>query len=249
MSDTIGLIVAMKMEGRPLLRLLGPGRRHRISGFPARLFSLPDAECVLVESGMGIQRATAAARALVKAFMPRALISFGIAGAVEKELRIGDVIVAVQVAAFGKDGTSPALNLDPISVPAREAVQRVLETRGARLYTGTAMTTPGAQPTRVQLQAWAHPVLEMETMGIARVARENGTPLLSIRSISDNPDEPIPFALEDFIDAHDNFKSASMAIEILRHPAILGRLIRFGRNGKRAAENAAAAVAAILERS
>jgi adenosylhomocysteine nucleosidase len=237
----------MAMEARPPLRLFAPAKRYPLRGYRAYRFELSAADCILVVSGMGIERAAAAARALLRAAAPRYLVSFGIAGAVENDVHIGDVIVASQVSLFAQGNLGQGYSLASLSEPARQAVQRALENRGARVYTGTAITTQGPQPTPMQLAGYAHPMLEMETAGIARAAREHGTPLLSIRSISDTPDEPIPMPMEELVDAESNLRFASIARACLRNPAMLPRLIRVARNGKRAAENAAVAIAAILE--
>ena len=247
MADTIGIVVAMAMEARPLLRLLGRGRPYPLPGFRARRIAVAGVDCILVESGMGIEKANAAARALLAAATPRYLLSYGIAGAVEKELRIGDAILPAHVALLDQGTTGPGLALSRLSAAARAAAQRALDTRCAHLFDGTVITTRGPQPTAQELARWPHPVLEMETTGFARAAQEHGTPLLSIRTVSDNPDEPIPLRIETFIDSSGSFRPGRMIAAILRHPGVLGKLIRVGRNGKRAAESAAAAVAAVLQ--
>ena len=56
---------------------------------------------MLVTSGMGMRRASEAARELIKTNAPCLLISFGIAGAVEADLEIGDVVVAEAVLRAG----------------------------------------------------------------------------------------------------------------------------------------------------
>ena len=56
-----------------------------------------------------------------------------------------------------------------------------------------------------------HPILEMETAGIAQVAAENGIPLLSIRAISDGPRAPIPFNLGEMMDEDANLRAGRTA--------------------------------------
>ncbi len=247
MAVTVGLIAAMHMEARPVLRLLGRGRPFPLPGYRARLLTVAGVDCILVESGIGIEKAYAAARALLAAAAPRYLLSYGVAGAVEKEVGIGDAIVPSQVTLLDRGATGPGLRLAALSAKARAAVKRALETRGAHLFDGTAITTRGPQPTTRELVGWQHPVLDMETAGFGRAAQEHGTPLLSIRTVSDNPDEPFPLPMETFIDSRGNFRPGRMIAAILRRPGVLGKLIGVGRNGQRAAQNAAAAVAAVLE--
>lgn len=236
----------MGMEARPALRLLGPFERYPFRGYRAYRFALSGADCILVESGMGIERATAAARALLSAFEPLYLISFGIAGSIEQGVQIGDVIVATQVLLFENGRLGKARPLGSLSESSCLAAEQALDASAARLYTGTAITTRGPQPTAPRLQGVSHPVLEMETMGIARAAGEHSVRLLSIRSISDTPEAPLPTAMEALMDAEFNLRFANIARICLRHPSKVLGLLRFSRNGMKAAENAAVAIAAIL---
>lgn len=237
----------MAMEARPVLRLLAPWKRFTAHGLPMYRLSPAGTECVLVESGMGADRAAGATEALLAAFSPRYLVSFGIAGAVEPDIHIGDVIVARHVASFEHGDLGQGRALASLSQEAHRAAGRATESRDARLYLGTAITTAGPQPSLSKLGALTHPILEMETAAIARVAEEHGTPLLSIRSVSDAPEEPIPMPFEYLIDERGALRIGRIVGELLRHLSLLPRLIRVGRNGAKASENAAVVVAAILE--
>jgi nucleoside phosphorylase len=247
MAATIGLIAAMGMEARPVLRLLGPWERYPLHGYRAYRFTSAGAECILVESGMGMEKAEAASRALLSAVEPLCLVSFGIAGTVETDVHVGDVILATRASMLENGRTGPPRALASLPEAARRAADLSLGSIGARLYTGTAVTTRGEQPSPRQLAGFAHPMLEMETIGIARAAEEHGTPLLSIRSMSDTPDEPIPCAMDELMDPEHTLRLSNIVRICLRHPSIVARLLRFSRNGRTAAENAAVAVAAILK--
>jgi adenosylhomocysteine nucleosidase len=247
MSETVGLIAAMAMESAALARLLAPWSSLPLPGFRAHRYFLRGVEYILVESGMGMEKAAAATRALISAAAPRSLLSFGICGSLEEDARIGDVIVASSVLLFEGGSVEGGIPLEPLFEPALQAVRRALEARGVRIWKGTAVTTRGPQPAPRQLADLEHPFLDMETHGIARVAGEHGIPLTVIRSVSDTPREPIPIAIEDLIDGQGHFRLASLITAVARRPSLLPRLIRSGGNSRAAAENAAAAVAAVLE--
>ena len=110
---------------------------------------------------------------------------------------------------------------------------------------GTAITTRGSQSVHLPPEI-AHPVLEMETVGIARVAAEQGIPLLALRAVSDGPLAPLPFNLEEILDEEDNLRPGKLLKIVLRHPAGILNSIRMQRNMKLAARNAALALAAVL---
>ena len=245
--ETIGIIAAMPQENEALLRLIERRSRSDLGRYRCYRFRVWERECWLLTSGMGQQRAAQATRTLIDAASPQLLVSVGIAGAVADALEIGDVVVSGNTCLTDKDGQpGPLQPLVRLSDIAWQAAERVLQAGGAGLYSGTAVTTHGAQLTEQQLVRLANPILEMETMGIAGVAAEKGIPLLSLRAISDGPRAPIPFDLEKMMDEQDNMRIGEIIKTLLGHPRMLPSLVRMGRNSRKAADNAALALFAAL---
>jgi len=243
----IGLIAAMNQEKDALLRYVKGARRIRLGPFRGYSFDLRGQACVLVTSGMGMRRAGEATRYLVQAREPRLLISFGIAGAVESDLEIGDVVAAGSVCLLL--GGIPDL-FQPLATwpgASTRAMISSLAGRGAHLFAGTAVTTAGSQLVKGRPVEMAHPVLEMETAGIARVAAENDIPLLSLRAISDGPCAPIPLNLDEMMDKDSNLKVGKLLKAVIRHPGILVRTRQLMVNTQLAADNAAMALVAALD--
>jgi adenosylhomocysteine nucleosidase len=244
--ETIGLIAAMPQESQALLRCIGGWEKIVLGPFRAARFQLADRACLLLTCGMGLRRAMDGTRALLAAASPRLLVSFGIAGAVNLDLRIGDVVVAGNACLLELGQPGPLLPLASLSQAAREAAARVLQPDGVRLLAGTAVTTRGSQVVAPSLQEMPHPILEMETAGIAQVAAEAGIPLVAIRSISDGPQAPIPFDLEAMLDENDDLRPGRLLMTVLRNPRILFRSGQMMKNSRVAAEHAARAVVAVL---
>ena len=242
----IGLIAAMPRESTALLRLSGPWQRVALESLPAYLFTISGQECVLVTSGMGIRRARDATRRLVDMISPRLLISFGIAGAVESNLEIGDVVLAKAFLQQNQGVIGPVMPLAAWPDSAQGAAGKALASLGAHLFTGTAITTGGLQLSADRLGGLAHPVLEMETAGIAEVAADNGIPLLSLRSISDGPRAPVPVDLGEVMDENANLIASKLLKLVLRNPRLLLQSRRMMRNSRLAADNAAIALVAAL---
>jgi adenosylhomocysteine nucleosidase len=218
--------------------MLGPFRGVR--------FRLMDRNCLLVTSGMGFQRARDGTRTLLTGTDLQLLVSFGIAGAVHGDLRIGDVVVAENTCLLDEGQPGTMWPLASLSEAAWNAAAQVLQPDGARLVTGTAITTRGSQVVLQPREEIAHPVLEMETAGIAQVAAEMGIPLVSIRSVSDGPQSPIPFDLEAILDEKDNLRIGQFLMMVLRRPPILLQSWRMMQNSRKAADHAARAVVAAL---
>jgi nucleoside phosphorylase len=125
-------------------------------------------------------------------------------------------------------------------------MKRQLASHAQRLYSGTAVTTAGSQVSGEQLPGIPHPVLEMETAGIAQAAIQSGIPLLSLRAISDGPRAPIPIDLTTTMDEDANLKVSELLKAVLRNPRIIIQSRRMVRNTARAAESAALALYAAL---
>jgi nucleoside phosphorylase len=244
--ETIGLIAAMPQESEALLRCIKEWKHAALGPFRGYRFQLMDRNCLLVTSGMGLRRAMDAARTLLARSNPHLLISFGIAGAVNPDLQIGDVVVAGNTCLLDRGLPGQVWSLATLSEAAWNAAAQVLQPDGARLFAGTAITTRGSQVVFRQLKEMPYPVLEMETAGIAQTAVEMGIPLVSIRSISDGPQSPIPFDLETILDEKDNLRIGKMLMMVLRHPQIIFQSRQMMQNSRKAADHAARALVAVL---
>lgn len=198
---------------------------------------------------MGLKRAMDATRFLLAVSSPHLLVSLGIAGAVKDDLHIGDVVIAGNTCLLEMGLPGQSRPLASLSAAAWHAVAQVLQPYDARLVVGTAITTSGSQVILQPLKEMAHPVLEMETAGIAQVAAEMRIPLLSIRSISDGPRSPLPFDLEAILDEKDNLRMGELLKIVLRRPQIIFRSRQMLRNSKIAADHAARALVAALSQS
>ncbi len=246
--ETIGIIAAMPQESDALLRLVEQRDCDERGSYRFYHFRILDRVCWLLTSGMGSTRAANATRALIEAASPQLLVSVGIAGAVNADLQIGDVVNSTNTCFLEKSELAgPLQPLAQLSQMAWQAAQFILKSGGADLYTGTSITTRGVQFVPQEPGQFPNPVLEMETSGISGVAAEKGLPLLSLRSISDGPRAPIPFDLGKMMDEKDNLRKGEIIKTIFGHPRMLPGLVRLGRNSRKAADNAAIALMAALK--
>jgi adenosylhomocysteine nucleosidase len=248
MQETIvGLIAAMPEEIKPLLRRAGTVRRERLNGLPCYHFSLAGHRCCLVESGMGPKRAVVATRALLAAAPPRYLLNFGFAGAVRTGPVVGDIVVAKRLLCLHERLCTEEAGLDP------KLVERLLSSLSAtddnRTLTtleGSFITASGivakAELARILPSDLPHPVLEMETAAVARVAVKAEIPLVALRAISDAAGEELGFAITDFTDADLNLRLHRILLTVAKRPWIVPQLFRLAKNARRAGEALAAAV-------
>lgn len=243
--ETIGLVVAMSQEIRPFLRYARGWKRAAIGKFPGYRFELSGRVCRLVRCGIGLERAILATRALLTEARPQLLISFGVGGGTEADLQVGDVVLGRESYQLEASGMSHFQPLAGLTDSAQKAISQALQPRGASLVSGTIITTPGSQALQPRADL-LHPVLDMETAGVARIAREADLPLLAMRALSDTPQEPIPFDIEAFTSGLWSNRLQHIGGTLLQHPGIIFQLIRLGQNTEKAAQNAALALVTAL---
>lgn len=243
---TIGLIAAMPLEGKALLDKVKAVARLRQNNYSLFRFSIGANDCILVVSGMGVARAEAATRWLLHTYHPDCLISFGIAGAVQADLRIGDVVLAARNSRLEGGALTPLLPLAEPSNEAWETVVHKLELEQIQAMRGSAITTRGSQISACP-PGWEHPILEMETAGILKAVEDSPVPLISLRSISDGPGDPIPLDLGEAMGENGNLRMGELFRTVLKHPGILLKAGPMMKNSRIAADHAAQAVLALLE--
>jgi len=247
----IGLAAAMPEECAPLLRRISGYATETIDRFPAFRFRVGRAEVCLVRSGMGPIRAAAAARAIMAAFRPEAVISFGLGGGVLPGPEIGDLVVAERLLWLreGRFSEQPGLSVETAET-IRQVLAAALPDTGKRLRLGTFITTTRIENKRElagRLPAGvASPLLEMESCAVAEAAVEAGLPFMAVRAVSDDSGEEIGFDIAELCDADLNVRVGRVLLTLTRKPWILPQLLRLARNSRIAGERLADGVMALL---
>ena len=204
--------------------------------------------CILIITGWGRKRAGEATRVLLAEVSPQMLISFGIAGAVHSDLQIGDVVVSSKSCVLEDGLPGQVQSLASLSIPlGKRSAKPCLKKPD---YIRERPSPPmDRRWTLLEEDEYPHAVLEMETSGIAQSAADKGVPLVSIRSISDNPQAPIPIDIKSAMDEDDNLLWGKLFMMVFRDPKIIFQSSRMMNNSRIAAHNAALAVIAVLKES
>jgi len=142
------------------------------------------------------------------------LISAGFAGALNDELQVGDLLLAK--------------NFSTIDLNERGLSFSSLPIRIADLLTVSAVIDSSDERNRIARASGAAAV-DMETEFIARACAEYGVPFLSLRVITDTPREPFPVPTKVLFDMErQQTDYRQLSSYVLKNPAALWRLIRFG---------------------
>jgi len=142
------------------------------------------------------------------------LISAGFAGALDRELQVGNLLIA-------ENFSSPELLNSPH-----------LDFADNEIFLGKLETVPGVVESKTERERLAAKTgavaVDMETQFIAAACAAQGIPILSLRVISDTESEPLPAPPEVLFDlAKQKTNFTRLALYLARHPASIMRLNAF----------------------
>jgi adenosylhomocysteine nucleosidase len=194
-------------------------------------------DCVLVQSGMGRQRAEQALRAALRQYQPVAVLSLGFCGAVAAALRVGDLVVCSPVGALLTLPSGPHVAPSPVGwlhcdgALVQQALAVSKPPGAVQLVGGGCLTVPSAVGPRGVKQwlseSFPSVVVDMESFWIGHLAQEAGVPLLVVRSVSDTLAQSLP-SFEGLIDDFGRASLSTLSRYLLRHPTRVTQLARLG---------------------
>jgi adenosylhomocysteine nucleosidase len=215
----LGILAAMKPELEPIAEHVTDKSFLTYLGIPFTTGRLEGRPVVLAVTGVGKVNAAVATTLLLDHFQPAQVIFTGIAGGLNNELHIGDVVVASKVAqhdlgAFGPAGFQPSpvrnpltgkpnppfFECDPKLIEAahRAAGRRALTPmegsfRSPRVVDGVIVTgdvfVASAEKRNSLRTGFEADAVEMEGAAVGQVCYQQQVPFLVLRGISDSADE------------------------------------------------------------
>lgn len=161
------------------------------------------------------------------------LLSFGVAGGLERGLKCGDIVVAA------------AVGLDPEQTIRcdkdwRRALATALRDESLRPIIGpiTGSDEPAATvDEKMRLQAaTAALAVDQESHAVAYEARVASVPFLAVRVIADPWDRPVPWSVLEGLASDGSTRPGSVATRLLRRPWELPAVLAVARDFRRATE-------------
>jgi nucleoside phosphorylase len=219
------IVFALRREARPFLRDFRP--QQRFPGAPcwARFCGPSWLSVLVLETGVGHAAMEVALTWLLGQpllggvpYRPRVVLSAGFSGGLCDGLKVGDLILATEVAdQNGYRWTVPW----PGELPPGE--WRPPLHRGRLLSVATLLTDP-AEKQRLGQQHEALAV-DMETATVARLCREHGIPFGCVRAISDDVRTPLSPRLLSLL-AGGRVAPHRVVAALFRWPRMAGELWR-----------------------
>lgn len=236
----LGIVIALPNEWGYLAPAFHSHTSGSLVGKRAFIGRLGTAPVVAMIGGVGKVNARRAAAALCDMHGATALLSIGYAGALDPELRRGDIVLSAW-SVNGKDGGGSEEDLE------REGhLRRVADaSHEHHVYVGPLFTADRIVARHEEKSAlFARtrcPVVDMESFAVYSEARSRNLPFLGIHTITDTAEEDIP-ALEvitPFLMSESPWRYLRLIVNVLKRPKLFWDMAMLNRDAKIAGHSAA----------
>lgn len=202
MRVDIVIIGAMEPEVEGLISEMSDKTVEIISGIAVNLGKIGEKQVAVAKCGIGKVFAALCAEALIIKYSPSLIVNTGVGGALAKDLKTGDIVIAESLCQHDMDTSAIG---DPVGLVSginkiyfdadKRASQILLEAakslgltaREGRIASGDKFIASADDKTRITKEFSAD-VCEMEGCAIAQVAFVNNIPFAVVRAISDSAD-------------------------------------------------------------
>lgn len=225
------------------------------SSLPRFYESSTETEVVVVEGGIGRQKAEATTIQTIESYHPSTIISAGFAGGAREGLRSGDLLLCQRLHALAEapriggrlssleDSLESDHNLLDMAVKALKDA-RVPHQRGACL---TAPQFVADAPLKRWIgSSYLADVIDMESYWVGRTARAKGISLLALRSVLDPVEVSLPAFVSDVVTAQGKGSRKKALRYAVSRPAQIPELFRLSRQAHAAQETLSQALGTII---
>ena len=210
----IAITFALPAESSDFIRRIenaSPNSREGVESFRGRLHGRSIA---VIHTGVGRKICRERLEILLRRENFESLISAGFAGALERDLRVGHLLVA-------ENFSSPEFLGSP-----------KLDLAGETTFLGKLLTVPRMVETVADREnlnrKYGAAAVDMETEVIAELCAAHSLPMLSIRAVSDTIAEPFPAPANVLFDvAKQQTDFVRLGAYLITHPSAFGRLNAF----------------------
>lgn len=210
----IGIITATAEEYSALGQILPDAQKVQAqAGMEFLVGRLGKEEVAGVQAGIGKVNAAICTQVMIDRFHPDRIINVGVAGALNPELHVGDIVISEDAAQHDFDttffGDEPGFisGVNRIYFAADETLRKLAEKaaadlklpcRSGRIVTGDQFIASQEKKEYLTAQ-FGGDAAEMEGGSIAQTCTLNGVPYVIIRAISDGADDGAPMQYEEFV--------------------------------------------------
>ena len=233
MVPLVLLVVALAAERRALQGILRTGRSQRLGRRPAVCGRLAGQDVLLVQAGIGRDRAREVVVVAAREFGVQAAWSLGFAGGLTERLRPGDLVYPAAVLDDAEPAGAPMV-ADASHAAVCAAMRRAAlpVESGALITVRTALRTPESK--RAVARRRGAVAVEMEAAGVASAARDLGIPWAALKAIVDAVDEPLPPFLAGCTSPQGDLRWRGLLAGVLEGREFWRSVRRLGQASRRA---------------
>ncbi len=239
----LGVFAATSWEFTAIRRALTVHERRRMGGGRCLIGRRAGRRVVLVQSGIGLNRAEQISRGVLAGERLDLVISTGFAVALVPA-GIGDLALATEVGILEAPGAT--WQSVPGATDMDRVVTEVARRMAVRVHIGRFVSTSRilchAREKR-EVASTGAIAADMESASLGRVAAEHGLPFAAVRSVSDLVDEELPLDFNRFLTAGGWLRGI---VDALHPPALVG-LLRLRRQSVVAANQLTTFMAHFLD--
>lgn len=204
----IGIIGAMPSELADIRAALPDSQIVKKSGFEYYVNKVSeDTEVIHVCSGIAKVNAAVCAQALIDAFSPDAVVNAGIAGGMNRDVKVCDIVISSEVCPHDLDlhflnDYPPYCGIYKSDEKLMELAAKCCDSFGVkhfygRIVSGEAFISDSAVKQSIQEKFLPHAV-DMESAAVGHCCYLNNVPYVSVRCISDNADDEGAMSFDQF---------------------------------------------------
>lgn len=199
----IGIVVAMEEELEAVENIMSNVTVKQINDSRFLLGEIQGKKCVVVKCGVGKVNAARTTQMMIDNFALEYIVNLGSAGAINNNLKIGDVVIGKHVVQHDFDITAFGHSKGYITGVGNQVVcdrdlvdefENVIKSLPERMYqikigvvaTGDIFCTEIAMKNKIRAKFNAD-IVDMECGAIAQVCYLSNMPFMVVRSISDTP--------------------------------------------------------------
>ncbi len=209
-SIKIAIVVALEREVSPLV---AKWRRVDQEFDDRHFICFEQGSAVLICGGIGQEAARRATEAIAVKYHPELLVSAGFAGALDPNLRVGEIITPSRV------------------IDAKDSSRTEIPSGSGVLVSGSA--TAGAAQKAKLASSYGAQAVDMEAAAVARGAQKHGIAFAALKAISDERDFEMP-SMDRFVSSSGQLRSGAFVLFALLRPWLWPSVFRLARNSAKA---------------
>ncbi len=225
----IGIVCSLPMEIADFMGRCEKPHKYSGGSFVFRGGRYDNIRVAVVECGVGYARARRATEALIDAHSPAWLLSVGFSGALLKHMQVGNIVMGNEI--VDTHGQKLAIDLHATSDEARG------------LFVGTLLTADEIVRTVVAKTRFHETLgaiaVDMESLAVAQVAREQKTRFMAVRAISDDMSADLPPEVLSVLGGSGAVRVGAAIGALWKRPSSMKDMLKLREHAQKAAKNLA----------